>query len=92
MESSRPHSTAVCHIWVRRRESSDAKVMQATAVKRNPLLPFSHTFGLNTVFTRFIARALIFFNQTHYGPLFKRALIQARALVVFKVKLAPNYR
>ena len=35
-----------------------------------------------TVFTRFVARALIFFNQTHY-----RALIQARALVIFKVKL-----
>ena len=35
-----------------------------------------------TVFARFVARALIFFNQTHY-----RALIQARALVIFKVKL-----
>ena len=37
---------------------------------------------LHTVFARFVARALIFFNQTHY-----RALIQARALVIFKVKL-----
>ena len=35
-----------------------------------------------TVFARFVARALIIFNQTHY-----RALIQARALVIFKVKL-----
>ena len=35
-----------------------------------------------TVFSRFVARALIFFNQTHY-----RALIQAWALVIFKVKL-----
>jgi len=34
------------------------------------------------IFTRFVARALIFFNQTHY-----RALIQARALVIFQVKL-----
>ena len=38
-------------------------------------------FG-NTVFTRFVARAFIFFNQMYY-----RALIQARALVIFKVKL-----
>ena len=35
-----------------------------------------------TVFTRFVARALIFFNQTHCW-----ALVQARALVIFKVKL-----
>ena len=36
----------------------------------------------NTVFARFVARALIFFNQTHY-----QAFIQAWALVIFKVKL-----
>ena len=36
----------------------------------------------HTVFARFVARALIFFNQTYY-----RVLIQAQALVIFKVKL-----
>ena len=31
-------------------EASYEKVTQATTIKRNPLLPFSHTFGLNTAF------------------------------------------
>ena len=38
--------------------------------------------------TRFIARALIFSTKLTTGPLFKPALIQASALVIFKVKLA----
>ena len=36
-------------------EAIHAKAMQATAFKRNPLLPFSHTFGLNTTFCFSIA-------------------------------------
>ena len=40
---------------------------------------------LPTVFTRFIVWAFDFFNQTQY-----RALIQARALVIFKVTLLAN--
>ena len=43
---------------------------------------FQWSPNTTTVFARFVARALIFFDQTHY-----RALIQARALVIFKVKL-----
>ena len=31
------------------RSYSQAKVTQAAAIKRNPLLPFSHTFGLKVV-------------------------------------------
>ena len=31
-------------------EASHAKVTQAAAFKHNPLLPFSHTFGLNMTF------------------------------------------
>ena len=36
-------------------EASCSKVTQATAIKRNPLLLFSHTFGLNTPFWHCIA-------------------------------------
>ena len=36
-------------------EASHAKVTYAAAFKRNPLLPFSHTFGLNTRFCYYIA-------------------------------------
>ena len=38
---------------------------------------------ISTVFSRFVAWAFNFFNHTYY-----RALIQARALVIFKVKLS----
>ena len=31
-------------------EASHAKVTYAAALKRNPVLPFSHTFGLNMTF------------------------------------------
>ena len=31
-------------------EASHAKVTQGAAFKRDPLLPFSHTFGLNRAF------------------------------------------
>ena len=31
-------------------EASHAKVMQSAAIKSNPPLPFSHTFGLNMAF------------------------------------------
>ena len=43
--------------------------------------------NIDTVYARLTARALFFSTKLTTGPLFKRALIQAQALVIFKVKL-----
>ena len=56
------------------------------------LLPLGHLmcyaiYLSYTVFTRFVAQALIFLTLLTAGPLFKRAFMKARALVIFKVKL-----
>ena len=40
-------------------EASHAKVTQEDAFKRNPLLPFSHTFGLNTTSCQCIAASCV---------------------------------
>ena len=40
-------------------EASHAKVTQAAAFKHNPLLPFSHTFGINTTFCYCIAATYV---------------------------------